>query len=71
MGMNTMNTVSRLKHRSLGLEAPQEPHLLQALKGAKMPATQSALSRISSLKANLGHLSVPQISDTKPTLTGT
>jgi hypothetical protein len=71
MGINTMNKVSRLKHKSLGLEAPQEPHLLQALKGAKLPATQSALSRISSLKANFGYLPGPPITDTKSTTTDT
>jgi hypothetical protein len=69
MGMNTMNKVSRIREKSMGLEATQEPHLLQALKGAKLPATQSALSRISSLKANFGYLPGPPIADTKSTLT--
>jgi len=64
-----MDKVSRLRNRSLGLEAAQEPHLLQALKGAKLSATQSALSRISSLKANFGYLPGPPIADTKSTLT--
>ena len=54
MGMNTMDKVSRIRQKSIGPQATQEPHLLQALKGAKLPATQSALSRISSLKAILG-----------------
>jgi hypothetical protein len=71
MGMNTMNKVSRIRQKSMGLEATQEPHLLQALKGAKLPATQSALSRISSLKANFGYLPGPPITDTKSTTTDT
>jgi hypothetical protein len=69
MGMNTMDKVSRIRQKSIGLQATQEPHLLQALKGAKLPATQSALSRISSLKANFGNLPAPPIANKKPTLT--
>jgi len=65
MGMNTMQKTSRLRHKSLGLDAPQEAHLMQALRGAKMPATQSALNRIASLRANFGHLPAPPISVTK------
>jgi len=71
MGMNTMDKVSRIRQKSIGLEAPQEPHLLHALKGAKMPATQSALSRISSLKTNFGYVAAPPIADTKSTAAGT
>jgi len=69
MGSYTMDKVSRLRHKSLGIETAQEPHLLQALKGAKLPATQSALSRISSLKANFGNLPAQPIVETKSTLT--
>ncbi len=71
MGMNTMDKVSRIRQKSIGLEVTQEPHLLQALKGAKMPATQSALSRISSLKTNFGYFPAQPIAETKPTSAGT
>ena len=64
MRMSTDNKISRLAHKKLGLKTPQDPHLLQALKRAKMPATQSALSRISNLKAHLGHLLATKIADT-------
>lgn len=69
MGSYTMDKVSRLRHKSLGIEAAQEPHLLQALKGAKLPATQSALIRISNLKANFAYVPARPITDTKSTLT--
>ena len=69
MGMNTMDKVSRIRQKSIGLQATQEPHLLQALKGAKLPATQSALSRISNLKANFAYVPARPINDTKSTLT--
>ncbi|MBJ7468089.1 MAG: hypothetical protein JHD06_04735 [Rhodoferax sp.] len=51
--MNTMNKVSCHVHKRISLEALQEPLLLQALKGAKMPATQSALSQITARKAKI------------------
>jgi hypothetical protein len=51
--MNTMDKVSWHVHKRLGPESVQEPHLLQALKGAKISATQSALSHISARKAKL------------------
>ena len=51
--MNTMEKASCHVHKRLGLETLQEPHLLQALKGAKMSATQSALSQITARKAKL------------------
>jgi len=69
MGINTMDKVSRIRQKSIGLEALQEPHLLHALKGAKISATQSALTRISSLKANFRYLPAPPIADKKSTLT--
>ncbi len=51
--MNTMEKVSCHVYKRPGLETLQEPHLLQALKGAKMSATQSALSQINARKAKL------------------
>ncbi|MBJ7419409.1 MAG: hypothetical protein JHD18_03870 [Rhodoferax sp.] len=48
-----MNKVSCHVHKRISLEALQEPLLLQALKGAKMPATQSALSQITARKAKI------------------
>ena len=48
-----MNKVSCHVHKRIGLEALQEPLLLQALKGAKMAATQSALSQITARKAKM------------------
>ena len=51
--MNTMEKVSCHVYKRLGLETLQEPHILHALKGAKMSATQSALSQITARKAKL------------------
>ena len=48
-----MNKVSCHVHKRIGLEALQEPLLLQALKGAKMSATQSALSQITARKTKI------------------
>jgi hypothetical protein len=56
VGINTMNKVSFHVHKRIGLEALQEPLLLQALKGAKMSATQSALSQITARKTKLPSL---------------
>ena len=56
--MNTMEKVSCHVYKRLGLATLQEPHLLQALKGTKMSATQSALSQITARKAKLPPLSV-------------
>jgi hypothetical protein len=50
-----MDKVYRHPYKRHALEAAHESHLLQALKGAKMPATQSALSRISTRNADLKH----------------
>lgn len=65
-----MDKVSRQAPKRLGLEATLEPHLLQALKGAKMPATQSALSRIATRKTSAGYAPLPQISDIEPDRAG-
>jgi hypothetical protein len=60
-----MNKVSRQAPKRHAPEVAHESHLLQALKGAKLPATQSALSRISNHKADFKQtpaLSQPQTS---------
>ena len=59
--MNTMDKVSWHVHKRLGPESLQEPHLLQALKGAKMSATQSALSQITARKAKLPPLATHSV----------
>lgn len=51
MGLYAMDKLSLQVRSKFLLEAPQEPHLFQALKGSNMPATQSALVRISARKA--------------------
>ena len=56
-----MNKVSCHVHKRISLEALQEPLLLQALKGAKMPATQSALSQITARKAKMPPLTANSI----------
>jgi len=62
-----MDKSYRQPYKRHAIEAALEPHLLQALKGAKMPATQSALSRISTRNADLKH--TPPVADPQTTLT--
>lgn len=56
-----VDKVYRHPYKKHALDAAHESHLLQALKGAKMPATQSALSRISTRNADLKH--TPPVAD--------
>ena len=65
-----MDKVLRQAPKKLGLKATLEPHLLQALKGAKMPATQSALRRIATRKTSSAYSPVPQVTDIGPTRAG-